>query len=159
MNIWSLTKRRYNLAKCSSDITGLKNWSEISFSLLPLGGIMSSFLMGCYDPDSRKWCTVTKCSGGYDDAMLARLQKELDVIKISKVRENPPGDRKLYIHLDCIMTIYICVCVCLCRTQVKSQAGWRSLRTIIQISLYVILRWDFLIQPIVLLLTTKLKSL
>ncbi|KAJ3589245.1 hypothetical protein NHX12_010091 [Muraenolepis orangiensis] len=48
------------------------------------GGIMSSFLMGCYDPDSRKWCTVTKCSGGYDDAMLARLQKELDVIKISK---------------------------------------------------------------------------
>uniref|UniRef100_A0A673BRI7 DNA ligase n=1 Tax=Sphaeramia orbicularis TaxID=375764 RepID=A0A673BRI7_9TELE len=53
------------------------------------GGIMSSFLMGCYDPDSKKWCTVTKCSGGYDDAMLARLQKELDVIKISKVREDP----------------------------------------------------------------------
>lgn len=48
---------------------------------------MSSFLMGCYDPDSKKWCTVTKCSGGYDDAMLARLQKELDVVKISKVRE------------------------------------------------------------------------
>lgn len=50
---------------------------------------MSSFLMGCYDPDSKKWCTVTKCSGGYDDAMLARLQKELDMIKISKVREDP----------------------------------------------------------------------
>ncbi|XP_035289703.1 DNA ligase 3 [Anguilla anguilla] len=48
------------------------------------GGIMSSFLMGCYDPDSKKWCTVTKCSGGYDDATLARLQDELDVIKISK---------------------------------------------------------------------------
>lgn len=46
---------------------------------------MSSFLMGCYDPESRKWCTVTKCSGGYDDATLARLQKELDVIKIGKV--------------------------------------------------------------------------
>lgn len=43
--------------------------------------------MGCYDPASKKWCTVTKCSGGYDDAMLARLQKELDVIKISKVME------------------------------------------------------------------------
>ena len=55
----------------------------------PPGGIMSSFLMGCYDPDSKKWCTVTKCSGGYDDATLARLQKELDVIKISKVREDP----------------------------------------------------------------------
>ncbi|XP_068187083.1 DNA ligase 3 [Antennarius striatus] len=55
------------------------------------GGIMSSFLMGCYDPDSRKWCTVTKCSGGYDDAMLARLQKELDVVKISKEPSKIPG--------------------------------------------------------------------
>lgn len=52
---------------------------------------MSSFLMGCYDPDSKKWCTVTKCSGGYDDAMLARLQKELDVIKISKEPSKIPG--------------------------------------------------------------------
>ncbi|TNM84503.1 hypothetical protein fugu_008681 [Takifugu bimaculatus] len=55
------------------------------------GGIMSSFLMGCYDPDSKKWCTVTKCSGGYDDAMLARLQKELDVVKISKEPSKIPN--------------------------------------------------------------------
>ncbi|KAM9729607.1 DNA ligase 3 [Menidia menidia] len=55
------------------------------------GGIMSSFLMGCYDPDSNKWCTVTKCSGGYDDALLARLQKELDVVKISKEPSKIPG--------------------------------------------------------------------
>lgn len=48
---------------------------------------MSSFLMGCYDPASKKWCTVTKCSGGFDDTTLARLQKELDVIKIGKVTE------------------------------------------------------------------------
>ncbi|XP_056412491.1 DNA ligase 3 [Hyla sarda] len=48
------------------------------------GGMMSIFLMGCYDPESRKWCTVTKCSSGYDDATLARLQKELDMVKISK---------------------------------------------------------------------------
>lgn len=59
------------------------------------GGIMSSFLMGCYDPDTRKWCTVTKCSGGYDDAMLARLQKELDVIKISKDPSKIPGWLKI----------------------------------------------------------------
>ncbi|NWS49354.1 DNLI3 ligase, partial [Probosciger aterrimus] len=38
------------------------------------GGMMSIFLMGCYDPKSEKWCTVTKCSGGHDDATLARLQ-------------------------------------------------------------------------------------
>ncbi|KAK5858262.1 hypothetical protein PBY51_002415 [Eleginops maclovinus] len=55
------------------------------------GGIMSSFLMGCYDPHSKKWCTVTKCSGGYDDAMLARLQKQLDMIKISKEPSKIPG--------------------------------------------------------------------
>ncbi|KAM4544568.1 DNA ligase 3 isoform 1-T2 [Odontesthes bonariensis] len=59
------------------------------------GGIMSSFLMGCYDPDSKKWCTVTKCSGGYDDALLARLQKELDVIKISKDPSKIPGWLKI----------------------------------------------------------------
>uniref|UniRef100_A0A8C5BIR0 DNA ligase n=1 Tax=Gadus morhua TaxID=8049 RepID=A0A8C5BIR0_GADMO len=59
------------------------------------GGIMSSFLMGCYDPDSKKWCTVTKCSGGYDDAMLARLQKELDVIKISKEPSKIPAWMKI----------------------------------------------------------------
>uniref|UniRef100_A0A8C4HLR9 DNA ligase n=1 Tax=Dicentrarchus labrax TaxID=13489 RepID=A0A8C4HLR9_DICLA len=58
-------------------------------------GIMSSFLMGCYDPDSKKWCTVTKCSGGYDDATLARLQKELDVIKISKEPSKIPGWLKI----------------------------------------------------------------
>lgn len=59
------------------------------------GGIMSSFLMGCLDPDSGKWCTVTKCSGGYDDAMLARLQKELDVVKISKEPSKIPGWLKI----------------------------------------------------------------
>ncbi|XP_069395877.1 DNA ligase 3 isoform X2 [Paralichthys olivaceus] len=59
------------------------------------GGIMSSFLMGCYDPDSKKWCTVTKCSGGYDDATLARLQKELDMIKISKDPSKIPGWLKI----------------------------------------------------------------
>uniref|UniRef100_A0A7N6C499 DNA ligase n=1 Tax=Anabas testudineus TaxID=64144 RepID=A0A7N6C499_ANATE len=59
------------------------------------GGIMSSFLMGCYDPDSKKWCTVTKCSGGYDDATLARLQKELDVIKISKDPSKIPSWLKI----------------------------------------------------------------
>ncbi|KAG9341438.1 hypothetical protein JZ751_019247 [Albula glossodonta] len=59
------------------------------------GGIMSSFLMGCYDPDSKKWCTVTKCSGGYDDATLARLQTELDVVKISKDPSKIPSWLKI----------------------------------------------------------------
>ncbi|GFY00270.1 DNA ligase 3 [Trichonephila clavipes] len=47
------------------------------------GGIMSVFLMGCYNPVSEKWCTVTKVPGG-DDQTLAKLQKSLKVTKINK---------------------------------------------------------------------------
>lgn len=46
---------------------------------------MSVFLMGVYDPGTFRWCTVTKCGNGFDDKMLAKLQKQLDVIKINKV--------------------------------------------------------------------------
>ncbi|MEE6469721.1 hypothetical protein FKM82_008738 [Ascaphus truei] len=59
------------------------------------GGIMSIFLMGCYDAQSQKWCTVTKCSSGYDDATLARLQKELDMVKISKDAAKIPAWLKI----------------------------------------------------------------
>ncbi|GAB6028919.1 DNA ligase 3 [Chamberlinius hualienensis] len=48
------------------------------------GGMMSIFLMGCYDHVTDKWCTVTKVSGGHDDKTLERLQSELDMVKISK---------------------------------------------------------------------------
>ncbi|XP_055938464.1 DNA ligase 3-like isoform X2 [Argiope bruennichi] len=47
------------------------------------GGIMSVFLMGCYNPQTEKWCTVTKVPGGDDDT-LNKLQKSLKMIKISK---------------------------------------------------------------------------
>ncbi|XP_063909442.1 DNA ligase 3 isoform X2 [Zophobas morio] len=47
------------------------------------GGIMSIFLMGCYDEDSDKFCTVSKVSTGHDDKTLERLQSELDMVKIS----------------------------------------------------------------------------
>ncbi|XP_022364976.1 DNA ligase 3 isoform X3 [Enhydra lutris kenyoni] len=59
------------------------------------GGMMSIFLMGCYDPSSQKWCTVTKCAGGHDDATLARLQKELDMVKISKDPSKIPSWLKI----------------------------------------------------------------
>ncbi|KAM8974952.1 DNA ligase 3 [Pelodytes ibericus] len=59
------------------------------------GGIMSIFLMGCYDAQIQKWCTVTKCSSGYDDATLARLQKELDMVKISKDPSKIPAWLKI----------------------------------------------------------------
>lgn len=49
------------------------------------GGMMSVFLMGCYDPKSKMWLTVTKVGNGHDDKTLGRIQKELSVEKISKV--------------------------------------------------------------------------
>ena len=47
---------------------------------------MSVFLMGLHDPSTGKFCTVAKCGNGHDDATIARLQDELDMVKISKVR-------------------------------------------------------------------------
>ena len=46
--------------------------------------------MGVHDPDTDKWCTVTKCHSGFDDAKLNKLQSELDVIKIGKVKFQIP---------------------------------------------------------------------
>ncbi len=43
------------------------------------------FLMGVYDSVRDKFCTVAKCGNGHDDATLTKLQKELDMVKISKV--------------------------------------------------------------------------
>ncbi|KOX79317.1 DNA ligase 3 [Melipona quadrifasciata] len=48
------------------------------------GGIMSIFLMGCYDEDHDDWVTVTKVHTGHDDATLAMLQDQLDMVKIGK---------------------------------------------------------------------------
>lgn len=47
------------------------------------GGMMSVFLMGCYDPDIDKFCTVTKVHTGHDDKTLEQLQSELKMVKIS----------------------------------------------------------------------------
>lgn len=55
------------------------------------GGIMSIFLMGCYDEDQDKWLTVTKVHGGHDDATLATLQDQLDMIKIGKDQNLVPA--------------------------------------------------------------------
>ena len=46
---------------------------------------MSVFLMGVYDKSCDRFRTVAKCGNGHDDAAIARLQDELDMVKISKV--------------------------------------------------------------------------
>lgn len=46
---------------------------------------MSVFLMGAYDQKSGRWRTVAKCGNGHDDKTLDKINKELSVVKISKV--------------------------------------------------------------------------
>ncbi|XP_036142769.1 DNA ligase 3 [Monomorium pharaonis] len=55
------------------------------------GGMLSVFLMGCYDEKRDKWLTVTKVHTGHDDATLAALQDQLDMVKIGKNVEKLPG--------------------------------------------------------------------
>ncbi|AYP74252.1 DNA ligase [Fowlpox virus] len=47
-------------------------------------GLLSSFLMGCYDEVTNKWCTVTKCSGGHTDAELKEIQTSIRVVPFDK---------------------------------------------------------------------------
>ena len=59
---------------------------------------MSIFLMGAYDPATSRWCTVTKCGIGFDDKTLEQLQKDLKVVKISKVHHC------MSTHVQCIVS-------------------------------------------------------
>ncbi|CAH8560694.1 unnamed protein product [Dicrocoelium dendriticum] len=47
-------------------------------------GLMSVFLMGAYDPESKLFTTVTKCGNGFTDELLRKLQESLKMKKISK---------------------------------------------------------------------------
>ncbi|KJH42803.1 ATP-dependent DNA ligase domain protein [Dictyocaulus viviparus] len=80
--------------------TGNKDYLEISLILrrissaspvlvlttymLPLGGMMSVFLMGVYDSETKSYRTVTKCGNGHSDDTLDVINKELEnqVIRI-----------------------------------------------------------------------------
>ncbi|XP_018399416.1 PREDICTED: DNA ligase 3 [Cyphomyrmex costatus] len=55
------------------------------------GGMLSVFLMGCYDKKRDKWLTVTKVHTGHDDATLTMLQDQLDMVKIGKDMEKLPS--------------------------------------------------------------------
>ncbi|KAJ9577033.1 hypothetical protein L9F63_006381 [Diploptera punctata] len=70
----------------SADLVVLGAW----FGTGQKGGMMSVFLMGCFDPNRKVWCTVTKVHTGHDDKTLERLQDELDMVKISKEASKVP---------------------------------------------------------------------
>lgn len=55
------------------------------------GGLMSIFLMGVWDPDTRRWCTVARCGNGHEDKTIEKLNKELKMTKISKDPSKVPS--------------------------------------------------------------------
>ena len=61
------------------------NCSIVNCKPIFSGGMMSVFLMGTYNQFTKQWCTVAKCGNGHDDKTLERVNKELQVVKISKV--------------------------------------------------------------------------
>jgi DNA ligase-3 len=48
------------------------------------GGLISTFLMACYDENSAQWKTVCKVGNGLDDNTLRKLQNAFDLVKISQ---------------------------------------------------------------------------
>uniref|UniRef100_A0A1Y1KHU9 DNA ligase n=1 Tax=Photinus pyralis TaxID=7054 RepID=A0A1Y1KHU9_PHOPY len=54
-------------------------------------GMMSVFLMGCYDHSTEEFCTVTKVHTGHDDKTLEKLQTELKMVKINSEPANVPA--------------------------------------------------------------------
>ena len=52
---------------------------------------MSVFLMGLYDQATDSFRTVTKCGNGLDDKTLDQVNKDLDVVKISKDASKVPS--------------------------------------------------------------------
>ncbi|XP_073971011.1 DNA ligase 3 isoform X2 [Rhodnius prolixus] len=71
----------------SADLVVLGAW----YGTGQKGGMMSVFLMGCYDERNARWCTVTKVHTGHDDKTLKRLQTELDMVKIGKDSTKVPS--------------------------------------------------------------------
>lgn len=48
------------------------------------GGLMATFLMGAYDEKEKRWKTVCKAGNGHSDAMINKLQKQLDMVPVNK---------------------------------------------------------------------------
>lgn len=55
----------------SADLVVLGAW----FGTGGMGGLLSIFLMGCYDEDTKVWKTVTKAHNGLDHAAITGLQR------------------------------------------------------------------------------------
>lgn len=69
----------------SADLVVLGAW----FGTGNMGGLLSIFLMGCYDEDTKVWKTVTKAHSGLDHAMINDLQRWKDEMIRPDVKRLP----------------------------------------------------------------------
>lgn len=69
----------------SADLVALGAW----FGTGKKGGLLSIFLMGCYDEDNRVWKTVTKAHSGLDDKTIDELQYLKEKMERPDVRRLP----------------------------------------------------------------------
>ena len=78
---------------------------------------MAIFLMGCYDPASNTFRTVSKCGIGLDVRTLDDLQTTLDTVKISKNVQRVPSwltvdkqVRRLFLRRSMLNMLFRRVC-------------------------------------------------
>ena len=77
---------------------------------------MSIFLMGVWDPDTKRWCTVARCGNGHDDKTIEKLNKELKMTKISKVFSTFFGPASTFLERPVLRSLRAILC--------KNQAKW-----------------------------------
>jgi DNA ligase-3 len=61
----------------SADLVCLGGYYGTGRRAVAQGGLVSTFLMGCYDKASKQWKTVCKVGNGFDDSQIDALQKKL----------------------------------------------------------------------------------
>ena len=61
----------------SADLVCLGGYYGTGRRAVAAGGLVSVFLMGCYDKASKTWKTVCKCGNGFEDEELDQFQHTL----------------------------------------------------------------------------------
>lgn len=63
------------------------------------GGLLSVFLMGVYDKESKTFKTVCKAGNGFDDNQIHRLQNQLDMVRKKEHSHTLSVSHSVYISL------------------------------------------------------------
>lgn len=86
---WLKVKKDYLLQgdiADTADLVVLGAW----FGTGKMGGLYSTFLMGCFDKSARVWKTVTKVHGGLDDREMDRMHRRIDPLMEKPNRRKMP---------------------------------------------------------------------